>query len=270
LLVYDSAQQRSALVEELRDVVRYRHLLTELVARNVKTRYKRSVLGVVWTMLNPLVMMTILAVVFSNLFRVSIEHYSVYLLSALVIWGFFAQTTSSVMSELVWGGSLLTRIHVPPAIFALSGLGTCLVNLLLALVPLGLIMVATGVPLTPALLFIPVPIICTSMFALGVGLVLSRLAVLFADVVHMWEILLTAWMYATPIIYPPEIIPDEYRWLFLLNPVYHLLAAFRAPIYDGRLPEADTVLLAVLSSTFALLAGWWYFARKAHEFAYRI
>jgi len=108
------------------------------------------------------------------------------------------------------------------------------------------------------------------VFALGVGLVLSRLAVLFADVVHMWEILLTAWMYATPIIYPPEIIPDEYRWLFLLNPVYHLLAAFRAPIYDGRLPEADTVLLAVLSSTFALLAGWWYFARKAHEFAYRI
>jgi len=215
-------------------------------------------------------MMAVLAIVFSGLFRFSIDHYAIYLLSALVLWQFFSQTTSAVMSELGWGGSLLTQIYVPPAVFAISALGTGLINLLLSLVPLALIAVATGVAVQPSWLFLPIPIVLIAMFALGIGLFLSRLAVFFGDVVEIYQVLLTAWMYLTPIIYPLEIIPEAYRAWFYLNPIYPLLEVFRTPIYAGTLPALDLVVAATLISSVTLLIGWWYFARNADEFAYRL
>lgn len=268
--VYDSSRRGFAMLDELREVWRYRDLLIQLVSRNIKVRYKRSVLGIVWTMLNPLLIMIILTLVFSNIFRVQIEHYSIYILSALVIWNFFAQTTTMAMSELVWGGGLFHRIYMPRTVFALSAIGTGIVNLLFALVPLVLIMLATGVALTPALLFLPVAIVLTAMFALGVGLMLSVLAAQFADVVEVYQILLTAWMYLTPIIYPLDIIPPAYRWLFDLNPMYHLLQVFRLPIYDGVLPGVSRLFVAALVATGTLVIGWAWFTKKADEFAYRI
>lgn len=268
--VYDSARRGSAMVDELRQVWRYRDLLVQLVSRNIKVRYKRSVLGIVWTMLNPLLIMIILTLVFSNLFRVAIEHYSVYILSALVIWNFFSQTTSMAMSELVWGGGLFHRIYIPRTVFALSAIGTGVVNLLFALVPLAIIMLATGVPLTPALIFLPIPILLTALFALGVGLLLSVLAAQFADVVEVYQIALTAWMYLTPIIYPMEIIPEHYRWLFNFNPMYHLLETFRLPIYAGTLPGVYRLSIAVFISVVTFIIGWAWFTKKADEFAYRI
>src|SRR5205823_11000925 len=183
-------------------------LLAQLVARNVKTRYKRSVLGVAWTMLNPLLMMTVTTIVFSGIFKFSTEHYPVYVLSGLLLWNFFAHTTTHAMSELVWGGGLLHRIYVPRGIFAMSALGTGLVNLLVALVPLLLIALVTGVGVGPAILFLPVPILLGAMFALGVSLALSALAVYFPDVVETFQVLLMAWMYLTPIIYPMAIVPE--------------------------------------------------------------
>src|SRR5262249_417283 len=147
----------------------------------------------------------------------------------------FAQTTSAAMSELLWGGSLLHRIYVPRAIFAVTALGTGLINLLLSIIPLIVIMLVTGVPLTPSLIFLPVPIILVAMFALGLGLFLSTLSVYFADVLEMFQILLSIWMFLTPIMYPKDVIPEQYRWFFNLNPMYHLLELFRAPIYIGWL-----------------------------------
>jgi ABC-2 type transport system permease protein len=258
------------MLEELVEVLRYRDLLAQLVARNIKVRYKRSVLGIAWTMLNPLLMMIVLTLVFSNLFRISFEHYAVYVLSALILWNCFTQTTTTAMGDLVWGGGLLQRIYFPRTVFALSAVGTGLVNLLLALVPLALIMVVTGVSMQPALIFLPVPILLMAMFALGVGLAVSALAVYFVDVMDIYQIVLTAWMYLTPIIYPTDIIPERYRWLFNLNPMYHLLECFRAPIYAGTLPGLDRLSVAATVAIVALLGGWWFFTRKADEFAYRV
>jgi len=268
--VYDSAQRGSAFIEEFKDLLRYRDLLTQLIARNIKTRYKRSVLGILWTMLNPLLMMLVLTFVFSEVFRFSTAHYAAYALAGLSLWNFFAQTTTGAMSELIWGGGLLNRIYLPRAIFAASALGTGLINLLLSLVPLFLIMLATGVPIRPVILFLPISIILTAMFALGVALFLSRVAAYFADVVEMYQIVLTAWMYLTPVIYPKEIIPPELRWFFNLNPMYHLLEVFRAPLYVGRLSGPKTVAVAAAAAILTLVIGWWYFSRKADELAYRI
>ncbi len=233
--VYDSARLQAPVLAELREIFQYRELLAKLVSRNIKTRYKRSVLGIAWTMLNPLMMMIVMTLVFSSIFRTNLEHYPVYLLSGLVFWNFFAQTTSSAMNELVWGGSLMTRIYLPRSIFAFTALGTGLVNMVLSLFPLLLIMLITGAPIRLSLFYLPSAIILMAMFALGVGLFLSTLGVYFTDVLEMYQIVLMAWMYFTPIIYPMEIIPAGYAWVFRLNPLYHLLEVFRQPICIGQI-----------------------------------
>lgn len=268
--MYDSARRAPAMIEELREVIRYRDLLAQLIARNLKVRYKRSVLGLAWTMLNPLAMMTILTIVFSNVFRISLEHYPVYVLSALVLWNFFAQTTMVATTELVWGGSLFQRIYVPRTTFTLSAVGTGLFNLILSLVPLILIMLVIGVPLRPVLLVLPFAILLVAMFTLGIALILSMLAVYFTDVLDIHQLVLTAWMYLTPIIYPVEIVPEQYRWLFNLNPMYHLLELFRTPIYAGTLPSLEHLGAASVSAIAVLLLGWWAFASRVDEFAYRV
>jgi len=268
--IYDSAQRRSALVEEFLALVRYRDLLVQLISRNIKTRYKRSVLGILWTMLNPLLMMLVLTAVFSRLFRFSTTYYAVYALAGIILWNFFAQTTMQAMSELLWGGSLLHRIYVPRAIFAVTAVGTGLINLLLSLIPLLVIMLITGVPMTPSLVFLPVPIILVAMFALGLGLFLSTISVYFADVMEMFQILVSIWMYLTPIMYPKEVIPEQYRWLFNLNPMYHLLELFRAPIWIGWLSGPKTVLAGTVAAVVTLVFGWWFFTRKTDEFSYRV
>lgn len=267
---YDSADRRPAVFEELAGVLRYRDLVRQLIGRNIKTRYKRSVLGIAWTMLNPLLTMTVMALVFAHIFGATADYYPVYLLAGLIFWNFFSQTTSHIMSELVWGGSLLNRIYVPRTIFAISATGTGLVNLALAHLALVPIMLLAGAPLTPAILFAPVGVLLVAMFALGVGLFLSTLSVRFADVLEMYQVLLTAWLYLTPIIYPIEIIPEESRWLINLNPMFHILEVFRRPIHEGRLPDWSTLLIGVVVATVTLVAGIWFFARKADEIAYRI
>ncbi|MFN0112771.1 MAG: ABC transporter permease [Blastocatellia bacterium] len=257
-------------MSELKELFRYRDLVWQLVSRNIKTRYKRSVLGIFWTMLNPLFMMMVLTFVFSNVFRGELPHYATYALAGLALWNFFAQTTAGAMSELIWGGSLMHRIYLPRSIFAVSALGTSLVNLLLTLIPLFVVMLITGTPIRPALLILPLPIILTAMFALGMALVLSRMAAYFADVLDMYQILLTAWMYLTPIIYPKSAIPENLRWFFNLNPMYHLIEIFRAPLLIGWLAGPKTVAVSGAAAIGALVFGWWYFSRKADELAYRI
>lgn len=268
--VYDSALLNNPALSELKDLWQYRDLLMQLIARNIKTRYKRSVLGILWTMLNPLLMMLVLTFVFSNVFRFQQPHYAAYALAGVALWNFFAQTTTGAMSELIWGGNLMNKIYLPRSIFAASALGTSLVNLLLTLIPLFVVMAITGVPFRPALLILPLPILLTAMFALGVALILSRVAAYFADVLEMYQIFLTAWMYLTPIIYPKEIISPDLQWLFNLNPMYHLIEIFRAPLLIGWLAGPKTVLASAVAAFVTLAFGWWYFSRKADELAYRI
>ncbi len=268
--IYDSARKVWPLLEEFKDLWRYRDLLTQLIARNIKTRYKRSVLGIFWTMLNPLLMMLVLTFVFSEVFKFSAKHYAAYALAGISLWNFFAQTTSGAMSELIWGGSLLRRIYIPRSIFALTALGTGLINLLLSLLPLLIVMIITDTPIRPTIIILPIPILLTAMFALGVALFLSRVAAYFADVLEMYQILLTVWMYLTPIIYPKEIVPDRLKWLLNLNPMYHLIESFRAPLHVGFFAGYKTMAAATIVSVLTLVFGWWYFSRKADELAYRI
>jgi ABC-2 type transport system permease protein len=268
--VYDSGLKRSKALEELVEAFRYRHLIFQLVRRDVLTRYKRSILGVAWTMLNPLGMMLVLTIAFSQLFG-GTRAYPAYVLTGLVAWNFFSQTTTASMNQMVWGGSLLSKIFIPRTVFVLSSIGTGLVNLILSIIPLLIVLVLTGTPIRLTILYLPIPIISLVAFSLGVGLLLSTWAIYFYDVTEMYQIFLTAWMYLTPIIYPEEIIPETARtWLFTLNPIYHLVRLFRDPVYGGVFPDLRQMVATMGFSVVVLAAGWIIFSRRSDEFAYRI
>ncbi len=271
-LYYDSASRGSPPKEELREVFHYRNLILQLTRRDVMTRYKRSVLGIAWTMLNPLGIMVVLTIAFSHIFRFDTEFgYPAYVLSGLLAWNFFSQTTTAAMVNLVWGGGLLHRIYIPRTSFALAAIATGLVNLTLALIPLILINAITGVPIRATVLFLPIPMLLLAAFALGVGLLISTFAVYYPDVAEMYGIAMYGWMYLTPVIYPITILPENYRfWITHLNPMYYFLEIYRAPIYYGKLPTLDVLIPAILIAVFSLIVGWIVFTNKADEFSYRI
>ncbi len=268
--VYDSQKRGPVALEELQGLLRYRDLIFQLVRRDMVSRYKRSTLGIAWTMLNPLGMMAILTIVFSQAFK-SVPGYPAYILSGLVAWNFFSQGTSAAMFQMVWGSSLLQRIYVPRTTFVVSAIGTALVNLLLSLVPLILIILLVGLPLRWTMLFLPISVLLLAAFSLGVGLLFSAWAIYFPDVAEMYQVALIGWMYLTPVIYPEEVIPATYRfWLFHLNPMYYLVKVFREPIYDGVLPSGSLLAAAALIACVTLALGWIVFSSRADEFTYRL
>jgi len=268
--VYDSLRRGTPAIEELREVFRYRNLIFQLARRDILTRYKRSVLGIAWTMINPLGMMLVLTLAFSHLFS-KVPGYPAYALSGLIVWTFFSQTTTACMVNLVWGGGLLHRIYIPKTSFALAAILTGLVNLTLSLVPLMIVELILGLPIRPAILFLPAPMLLLAMFSLGVGLLISTVAVYFPDVAEMYQIVLSAWMYLTPIFYPESILPSTWGWYMTrLNPIYHLIRLFRACIYEGRIPFFNELWPAMVFSLAILVTGWILFSNKADEFSYRV
>ena len=267
---FDSSDRPHPLIEEVLALFEYRDLVAQLISRAIKTRYKRSVLGVAWTMLNPLLTMIVLTVVFSQVFRFSTEYYPVYVLSGVMAWSFFSGTTTAAMGEMVWGGGLLNRIYVPKAVFAVAALGTSIVNLGLSLIPLFLIALVLGVPLKLTVFAMLPAILLLSMFSLGIGLLLSTAVVYFADMLPVYDVLLTMWMYMTPIIYPIEILPPVLVPFFKLNPMYVMVEAFRQPLMYGTIPGWDVWGLAGLYAVVSLVTGGIVFTSRANEYVYRI
>lgn len=267
---FDAAKRRSPTRRELFQLVRYRDLLRLMIINSIKTRYKRSVLGVAWTLLNPLLNMAVLTLAFSALFRSDIVHYPVYVLAGLICWNFFSQTSLSAMNSLVWGSGLLKRIYLPRTIFTLSAVGAGLVNFGLALIPLVVIVVVTGHPLYWTWLYVPLGLLILAVFTLGVSLFISAIAVLFVDAIDVYQVLIQVGFFLTPLAYPKSIIPAEYLWFLNLNPLYSLIELIREPIYAGSLPGLHTILAAVAMAVCALIVGWLTFTWRAESFAYHI
>jgi ABC-type polysaccharide/polyol phosphate export permease len=263
----NAATQPLNPIRDIRELLQYWNLIANLVQRDLTVRYKRSVFGFLWTMLNPLLLMIILTVVFSTMFRFEgIEHYPTYFLSEYLVFGFFAQTTVQSMTTLAWHGSLMKRVRVPKSIFAVSTTLSGLVNLCLAYIPLFLIMVFTGSPIGWAVLFLPVAFLIIAAFTLGVSLLLSALAVYFEDVSHMYQVATVGLMYMTPIIYPISIVPYKWLWVIRVNPLTHLFKLARDPIYQCTLPGLHVVGASVASAAIALVVGWVVFHRLARGF----
>lgn len=256
----------------MKEILQYRDLVLTLVARDLKVRYRRSALGFLWTMLQPLLMMLVLYTVFSALFRFSVPNYEVYALAGILFWNFFSQSIVSSMNSLRGNAQLLQKLPVPKLVFPLATVLSGIVNLLLALVPLLLIMVASrGVEsLKPALLFLPVSIVLAALFTLGAGLLLAPLAVFFSDVVELIGVLLSVVMYLTPIFYPKEILPEHLRWVVRFNPVRSILEVFRDPIYQGEVPPLTHLSVCVGIALLALVIGALAFRRSSDRIPFYV
>jgi ABC-2 type transport system permease protein len=238
-----------------------------MVRRDLTVRYKRSVVGFFWTMLNPLLLMIILTIVFSTLFRFEgIRHYETYFLSEYLVFGFFSQSSVTTMMNVATHGNLMKRVRVPKSIFAVATTLSGLTNLALSCVPLLAIMLLVGAPIRPAMLFLPISFVIIAMFTLGISMGLSALSVYFDDVSQMYQVATIGLMYMTPIIYPMSIVPDRYMWLIKANPLTTLFLLARYPIYHGTLPPLDILGLSLAIATGTLVVGWLVFHRLARGF----
>jgi len=269
LPIYDSTAVRVPFVHELTELYRYRFLLWNLISRDLKVRYKRSVLGLLWAMINPLLTMAVLLVVFMRLFRFEVDHYPVYILAGLLLWNLFARGTSVAMRAVLDNSAIRRQIYVPASVFVAAAVGSALVNLLFALVPLLILAVAGGVPPRLTWLYLPVPILQTTLFAFGVGVTIAALVVFFADMIDIYEVALSAYFYFTPIIYPMSILPPLLVRVQQFNPAYQFIDAFRLPLIDGVLPAPNSILLSTIGVLLLTLAGWSLFTRLSDQFAYR-
>jgi ABC-2 type transport system permease protein len=266
-VLHNSAPQRLDPIGEIRDLISNGNLLYSLVWRDLTVRYKRSIVGFFWTMLNPLLLMIIFTIVFSALFRFAgVHHYEIYFLSEYLVFNFFMQTTTQSMTSLQWNGAMMKRVRVPKTVFSFSTTMSGFVNLVLSYVPLFLLMLVRDMPIRPTVLFLPVAFLIIAMFTVGVAWILSALAVFFEDVVHMWGVGVLALLYMTPIIYPIAIIPDKWLWLIRINPLTHLFKLARDPVYEGRLPEPHIFWASLAVALITMVAGWLVHQRMSREF----
>jgi ABC-type polysaccharide/polyol phosphate export permease len=220
-------------------------------------------------MINPLLTMAVLLAVFMKLFRFEVDHYPVYILAGLLLWNLFARGTSVAMRAVLDNSAIRRQIYVPASVFVAAAVGSALVNLLFALVPLLILAVAGGVPPRLTWLYLPVPILQTTLFAFGVGVTIAALVVFFADMIDIYEVALSAYFYFTPIIYPMSILPPLLVRLQQFNPAYYFIDAFRLPLIDGVLPAPTTVAISTFGVLLLTVAGWSLFTRLSDQFAYR-
>lgn len=266
---------RAALAHEppkrpspLRELWSFRQLIALLVVRELKVRYKRSVLGLLWTMLNPLLLMVVYTVVFSTIWRSSFRNFSLFLLSALLPWLFFNTAVLQGLFAVISNQELIRKVRLPQAVFPLSVVGSNLVNFALSLVPLFLVMAALHQPFTPALLFLPVAMFILTVFTSGVTLFFATATVFFRDVRHLVEVVLQMVMYLSPVFYDLRTLGEPTTWWFplfrtclQLNPLTYMFSLVRDPVYYGRLPELSTVVIACGAAVFSLVIGFFFFQR---------
>ena len=245
---------------------KFRPLLGELIARDIKTKYRKSVLGVLWTLLNPLFMMIILSVVFSNLFKFDVEYFPVYLLSGQLIFNFFNEATTNAMGAIVANGPLIKKIYVPKYMFVLSRIFSSSINLLASFTAMIFVMLAMRVELHYTVLLAPIPLIFIVFFSLGVGLILSAITVKFRDIMHLYSVFVTALMYLTPVIYPMSILPEWLKKIVLLNPITNILMMFRDVMLNNMLPSIGSILLAAVETAMVMVIGLYVFYKRQDTF----
>lgn len=250
----------------IQNFLKFRPLLEELVSRDVKIKYRRSVLGVLWTLLNPLLMMAVLSVVFSNLFKFDIENFPLYLLSGQVIFNFFNDATTNAMSAIVGNAALIKKVYVPKYMFVLSRVFSSFINLLASCTALIIVMIVTRAELHWTVLLSFVPVTLLVILALGVGLILAAITVKFRDVVHLYSVLMTALMYLTPVIYPISILPDWLYSLVMLNPLTNIMMMFRDLMLYDTVFTLSTLGVAVIETVICLGIGVYVFYKKQDEF----
>lgn len=254
----------------LSEVLQNRELIWALAMKELRVRYKRSVLGFFWALLNPLMTMVILTLVFSRIMRFPVHDYAVFLISALLPWTFFSQSIGYSIEAIVGNGELLKKVRVAKSVFPVAAVLSNVINFLLSLAPLAVLVLVLRFPFHWTWLYLPVPLIALVLFTLGCGFFCAAANVFFRDVSHIVQIVLSGWFYLSPVMYPLEFLPQEYRAFFRLNPMLYLLNQFRLAIYHGQVPELKAIGLCVAIGLVTLILGYAYFRRAEDTLVYYV
>lgn len=249
-----------------KNFMKYKRLLSELVIKDIKLKYRRSYLGIIWTMLNPLLMMMVLTIVFSTLFKRNIPNFPVYLLCGKILFDFYSQGSKDSMNAIVSSSSLIKKVYVPKYVFPVAKVLSAFVNLIFSLGALIFVMIITRMPFEWTILFIPIPLFYLLLFTTGMGLILSSYTVFFRDIAHLYGVILTAWSYFTPLFYPADIIPQQFQILLKLNPLYHIIEMFRGVVMYNTIPSLQSNLICIAYGTVVILIGLYVFAKKQDRF----
>ena len=251
---------------------KYSFLLKQLISRDFKVKYKRSVLGVVWSLLYPLLNMAVMALVFSNIFKFSTPgvNYLVYVLSGLVMFNYFSEASNLSMSSVVANFPLINKIYIPKYIFPLSKCLFVGINFLLTLIPLYVVILATGTGINIYHLVLPYAYICLFVFTLGMGLILATISVFLRDMFYIYGIVLTLWTYLTPIMYDISLISPKLQMFFKLNPMYHYINFIRRIILYNEMPSLFTFGMCALSALIVLFIGLILFKKNQDKFIYYV
>lgn len=245
---------------------KYTFLLSQLIKRDFKTKYRRSVLGVLWSLLNPLLTMLVQYIVFSQLFRWDIPNFAVYLLTGIVCFNYLTDATSQAMTCIVQNASLINKVYVPKYIYPLSRVLSSGVNFVFSLIALYIVIIISGTPITWNHIAILFGIVCLFIFICGMALVLSSMMVFFRDTQFLYNIILTLWNYFTPIFYPETILPELALNIIKFNPMYHIIRFIRIIVLNGALPEAKAWLYCGAFSLIMLTVGYVTFFKAQKKF----
>lgn len=254
------------LKSSLENEMKYFVFLKEVVKRDIKRKYYKSALGVLWTVLNPLLSMLVMAFVFSTLFRRNIDNFPIYILCGQLIFGFINGSGRQSLSAILGNAGYIRSIYIPKYIFVLSCVIESFVDMLFSLAALVLVMIITGAPFTPYLIFLPVVFVLAFMFALGISFILATYGTFLRDLHHLYGIFSTLWMYLSAIFYPITIVPAAYRFVFDINPMIHYINLMRSICHEGTMPSEKTLIIATCFSVLFLLFGISVFKSKEDKF----
>ena len=260
-------------INELKSIyTKYNFLIQQLITRDFKVKYKRSFLGVLWSLLYPLMMMTVLAIVFSNVFRFSTPgvNYLVYLMTGLTLYNYFSEATNLAMSSVVANFSLINKVYIPKYVFPLSKCLFVGINFLFTLVPLYLVILFTGTGINSWHVLLPIVFICLFLFTIGIGFILSTIAVFMRDMFYIYGILISILTYMTPIMYDINMISKEFQMILKLNPLYHYISFARTIILYGECPSISQFLICIATSILTFIIGIIVFKKNQDKFIYYI
>lgn len=253
--------------ERVRTFWNYKDLLAELVSKDIKLKYRRSFLGYLWSILNPLMTMVVMVIVFSNMFRFDIPNFPVYLIIGQTLFNFLTESTTQAIFSITGNAALLKKTYVPKYIFTLSRVTSSLVNLVFALGAMVLVFIFCKVQFTLLFLWIPLILLQVYIFCLGLGMFLAQASVFFRDVQYIYGVLTTAWMYLTPLFYPLAALPEYLQKLISsYNPMYFYITQFRQVVMEGMVPAAELVWKGSLVALFMFVFGSWCFAKTQDNF----
>ncbi len=273
-----------AMLSRLQEVLRYRELLRALVTRDLKLRYKNSVLGFLWSLVNPLLLMLVFTVVFTVMIpEMQVPNFPVFVLCAVLPWNFFSTAILSAVHAISDNGHLIKKVYFPLEVLPLATVFSNMANFLLAFVVLLAMVIVFGIPLTSALLWLPVVIIAHLLFTCGVAFILATMNVFYRDTGIIMEVLIQAWFFLTPVFYPLEVLPQSalvwglelpiQRLVYILNPMASIIASYRAILYGSTLgspphaPALDFMARTLVTAGVCFLFGLWFFGRYRERFA---